>query len=227
MCCIVFGATAEVKLVPKLEDLLSSLEKKHSQTKTLAAKFQQEKYFSFMDKPLVSDGFILFSSPDSIRFDINEPFQESLLFDGKKISRYEYVNRQWRSMEFSGGRAIKLVMEQIGLWMQGKFSQQKDLFNMSVSADDPNGYVVLDMTPIPKQFQQYIQKIRIHVSKPPEYKITRIEIIEPAHDRFALLFVQEIFNRELSKNLFSKPETATQCQELFLSQQAQVPDGSK
>ena len=195
--------------------------------KTLATRFRQEKHFSFMDKPLVSQGFILFESPDRIRFDITEPFQSAMLSDGKKIERYEFLDGQWRPIQSNAGKSIKLVMQQIGQWMQGKFSNQKRLFDLSVSADDPNGYVVLDLEPRPKQFRQYIEKIRIHVSKPPEYHITRIVIYEPQGDRFALAFQQEILNKDLPENCFSKPQAAEQCQELFSQGQTEIPKEEK
>lgn len=222
MTHIAFGVAAEQNPVPVLEDFLIRLEKRHSNMKTLAAQFRQEKHFSFMDKPLNSQGFILFESPDRIRFDITEPFQTTMLSDGKKLERYELVDGQWRSIQSNAGKSIKLVMEQIGQWMQGKFSNQKRLFDLSVSADDPNGYVVLDLGPRPKQFRQYIEKIRIHVSKPPEYHITRIDIYEPEGDRFALAFLQEILNKELPENCFRNPQAAKQCKELFSLEQTET-----
>lgn len=219
MTHIVFGIAAERNPVPVLEDFLIRLEKRHSNTKTLAVRFRQEKNFSFMDKPLISQGFILFESPGRIRFDITEPFQTAMLSDGKKIERYELVDGRWRSIQSNAGKSIKLVMEQIGQWMQGKFSNQKRLFDLSISADDPNGYVALDLEPRHKQFRQFIEKIRIHVSKPPEYHITRIDIYEPAGDRFALEFLQEILNKELPENCFGNPQAVKQCKELFSQEQ--------
>jgi len=222
IACIAFGANAEQNQAPLLEDLLTRLEKQHGNIKILAARFQQEKHFSFMDKPVISQGFILFSSPNRIRFDITEPFQTTLLSDGKKIERYEFIDSQWRSIQFTGGTSIKLVMEQIGQWMRGKFSKQKNLFAMSVNVDDPNDYASLDLEPRPKQFRQYIEKIRIHISKPPKYNINRIDIYEPEGDRFALVFVQEILNQELPKNCFSNPQTAIKCKELFSQGQTET-----
>ena len=220
-CCI-FGffciaAFAETeKSPPDLEELLAHLEKKHGNIKTLAVRFKQEKHFSFMNKPVLSSGFIFFSSPDKIRFDIAEPFHTTLLNNGKKIERYELIDSKWCPIQFNGGKSIKLVMKQICQWMQGKFSQQKNIFALSMSVEDPNTYVSLDLEPRHKQFQRYIKKIRISISTPPAYKISRIDIYEPKGDRFALDFVQEVVNRNLPKDCFSNPQTATLCKEIFL-----------
>ncbi len=186
---------------------------------TLAARFKQEKHFSFMDVPLVSQGFIVFESPEKIRFDITEPFQTTMLFDGKNIERYECVDNKWNSVQSTAGKSIILVMEQIGQWMQGKFSNQSRIFDLAIGPDEPNGYVILDLNPIPKEFRQYIEKIRIHVANPPEYNITRIDIYEPEGDRFALIFEQEIINGKLPDNCFTDPQTAKQCKELFSQNQ--------
>ena len=128
MFCVSVGA-AEEKTAPDIEELLGHLEKQHSKIKTLAVRFRQEKHFSFMNKPVVSKGFMVFCAPDKIRFDITEPFSTTLLDNGKKIERYEFVDGKWRRIKFSGGRSIKLVMGQIGQWMQGKFSGQKNIFS--------------------------------------------------------------------------------------------------
>lgn len=221
MCCCIFGifcvaASAKTEKPPSnLEELLGHLEKQHSDIKTLAVRFRQEKYFSFMNKPVVSKGFIFFSSPGMIRFDITEPFHTTLMDNGKKIERYDLIDGKWCPARFNGGKSIKLVMDQIGQWMQGKFSQQKNMFVLSMSVEDPNTYISLDLKPRHKQFQRYIEKIRISISAPPAYKISRIDIYEPKGDRFALDFVQEVVNRNLPKDCFSNPQTATLCKELF------------
>lgn len=221
MCCCILGvfcvaASAKTEnSAPDLEGLLGRLEKQHGNIKTLAVRFRQEKHFSFMNKPVVSKGFILFSVPNKIRFDITEPFHTTLLDNGKKIERYELIDGKWRPVRFNGGKSIKLVMEQIGQWMQGKFSQQRNIFRLSLSIEDPNTYVFLDLEPRHKQFRRYIEKIRVSISAPPAYKISRIDIYEPKGDRFALDFVQEVVNRKLPKDCFSNPRTATLCKELF------------
>ena len=214
MFCIAVVA-AEEKSVPDIEELLGQLEKQHSNIKTLAVRFRQEKHFSFMNKPIVSKGFMVFSVPDKIRFDITEPFATTLLDNGKKIERYEFADGKWLPLKFTGGKSIKLVMEQIGQWMQGKFSGQKKIFSLSVSVEDPNSYVSLVLEPRHKQFRRYIEKIRVSISAPPAYKISRIDIFEPEGDRFSLEFVQELVNRDLPKDCFSDPNSASLCKKLF------------
>ena len=149
----VLGGKADLDL----EGLLAQLETRHGSTKSLAAEFQQEKHFSFMDKPIISKGFIVFASPDKIRFDITEPFQTALLDDGKKIQRYEVIDGQWKPLKFGGGKSIKLVMGQIGQWMQGKFSGQEKIFALSMSDGDPNDYAVLNLVPRSEEHTSELQ----------------------------------------------------------------------
>ena len=158
---------AEPNSCPTLPDVLGQLEKQHGSIKTLAAQFRQEKVFSFMDKPVVSQGFIVFEVPNKIRFDITMPFLTAMLDDGKNIKRYEFVDGQWRLLQFGGGKSIKLVMEQIGQWMQGKFAGQEEIFSLSVGTEDPNDYAALNLEPRHKQFRQYIEKIQIHIARHP------------------------------------------------------------
>ncbi len=212
--CISAGAAQE-KSVPNLEELLGHLEKQHSNFKTLAVRFRQEKHFSFMNKPVVSNGFIMFCVPDKIRFDITDPFATTLLDNSKKLERYEFVDGKWRPLKFTGGKSIKLIMGQIGQWMQGKFSGQRKIFSFSVSVEDPNSYVSLVLEPRHKQFRRYIEKIRVSILAPPAYKISRIDIFEPEGDRFSLNFVQELVNPDLPEDCFSDPKAASLCKKLF------------
>jgi hypothetical protein len=107
-------------------------------------------------------------------------------------------------------------MKQIGQWIQGKYSQQKNIFTMSLSFEDPNTYVFLNLEPRHKQFRRYIEKIRISISPPPKYSISKINIYEPEGDHFTLDFIQEIINRDLPKGCFRNPRTAALCEEFFL-----------
>jgi hypothetical protein len=213
--CVAASAKTE-KSLPDLKELLGNLEKQHGNIKTLAVRFRQEKHFSFMNKPVVSQGFMLFSLPKKIRYDITRPFHTTLLDNGKRIERYELVDDKWRLVQFTGGSSIKLVMEQIGQWIRGKFSQQKNIFTMSLSFEDPNTYVFLNLEPRHKQFRQYIEKIRISISSPPKYGISKIDIYEPEADHFTLDFIQEIVNRDLPEGCFRDPRTAVLCEEFFL-----------
>ena len=211
----VCGAGTQGEMDLDLEGLLAQLETRHGSTKSLAAEFRQEKQFSFMDKPIISQGFIVFASPDKIRFDITEPFQTALLDDGKKIQRYEVIDDQWKPLKFGGGKSIKLVMGQIGQWMQGKFSGQEKIFALSMSDGDPNDYAVLNLVPRHKQFRQYIETIQVHIAPGPTYRVTRIDINEPQGDSFSLIFSNEKRNKRLPEECFRDPETASQCIELF------------
>jgi outer membrane lipoprotein-sorting protein len=217
LCCAIGQVSASAAAAPaeELGQLLKHLEERNGKISSLAVKFSQEKRFSFMTKPIVSTGFMLFAHPGRIRFDIVEPFQTSLLDNGKKMGRYEFADGQWRAMQLGGGKSVKLVMEQIGQWIQGKFSTQEDIFNLSVMAGDPNDYIVLSLQPKHKQFLQYIKEIRIHISAPPGYGITRIDILEPEGDSFALVFGSELINSPLPEEYFIRPETAGACLGLF------------
>lgn len=230
LCCVLVAMCAGISVgadgrVVELDEVLLRLEERHGNIKTMAAEFRQEKYFSFMTKPVVSKGFILFSVPDKIRFDIVSPFSTTLLDDGKKVGRYEMVGGKWRKVQFGGGKSIKFVMDQIAQWMQGKFSDQRNIFELSVSAGDPNSYAFLDLTPRIKQIRQYIEKIRVRVSDGPGYRISRIEIFEPGGDRFSLIFTKEVVNRELGADYFSDPERVSDCRRLF--EKAKAEDGGK
>lgn len=200
-----------------LEDLLLKLEASHGSLKTLAVAFDQTKHFSFMDKPVVSQGFVLFESPNKIRFDIYTPFSSSMINDGEKVSRYEYVNEKWEKTNFDGGKSVKLVIDQIGNWMRGQFPKDNRIFSLAAEGDDPNLYAKLVLTPVDSRFLQHIEQIVLDIGPEPGYDIEKISIYEPRGDYFTLTMKDQLRNISLPQNCFTDPSSAQNCKKLFES----------
>ena len=199
-----------------LDQLLVQLENRHGDLETLIATFEQYKYFSFMTKPIRADGFIMFSSPGKIRFEILKPYRTVLLDDGRRIRRYEYHDQAWHEIKFSSGKTMQFVMDQIGRWMQGDYKHQTDLFSVRLQkVNDPNDYAELALTPKPKQIQKYIESIHIHISGPPRQQVRALDIKEPGGDQTCLFFGLEQRNIPLPAEYFTNPDNSDKCMEIL------------
>ena len=199
---------------------LEQLEAKHSNTKSLAVKFEQRKHLSFMSTPLVSEGRMFFAEPGLIRFELLSPYRSVLLNNNKSVSRYEYSDSGWREVKFGAGKSIKLVTDQISGWMQGKFSGQSKLFDFSISNEDPNSYKVLTLTPKSKAFRKYIDLIGIRFGALPDMKILQININEPEGDFTSMYFRGDVINGEISGEVFEDPAADESCSEALKSEGA-------
>ena len=212
MCLPLFAQEAE------LDDFLAKLKESHGDISTLAVRFKQTKYFTFIDNPLNSDGFILFEYPGKVRFDITLPFASSLINDGKTVSRYEKVGGKWQKGDFGSSGRVKIITDKIGDWMHGNIDKNSKLFAISLVHDDPNSIGSLILEPKQSQFKEHISKIRIDVAPEPDHKITKISIFEPAGDWFSMVMEKELRDIDLPENCFSDVNTDSVCIELLKDQ---------
>ncbi len=214
LCCLssAFASTGE-KL--KVETFLQDLETQHKTTMSLGVRFKQEKFFSFMDRPVVSQGRLFFLDPGKVRFELVRPFGSVMLNDGKKLSRFELSDGKWEQVKFGASNTVKLMLGQICQWLQGKYSKQSDIFDFSIRTDDPNSYAVLTLTPKDKRFREHIKSIEVFTGKPPEFKVIKLTINEPDGDSTHMIFSDEVINCKISDKVFSEPGASEQCREIL------------
>ena len=198
-----------------VKTFMTSLEKQHGKTDTLAVHFDQLKFFSFMDEPIHTKGQMFFAAPGKVRFELLSPYRSLILDDGHVVHRFEYEKEQWEQVVFGSSSSIKRIMGQMSSWLQGKFASQKNIFNFSVSYDDPNSYALLILAPQEKRFKKYIESICIHIGNPPELRIAQIDIHEPGGDYTTMIFYDERINPEIPEAIFKNPRAEETCRRIF------------
>ena len=206
----------------RVTELLEQIENQHKKTKSLAVRFKQRKYFSFMDEPIISEGRMLFAAPGKIRFELISPYRSLLINDGKSVRRFEFSDNQWQRIMFGAGKTIRLLTDQMAQWVQGRFSEEKSLFYFSHSLD-PNSYAVLVLKPREKTFRESVESIHIHVGNPPELKIEQIDIREPGGDNTSMQFYDEHINVSIPAMVFQDPNSQEECQAVFVTAEQDGP----
>jgi outer membrane lipoprotein-sorting protein len=180
----------------KREALLAKIEKRMSGVRSLAASFRQEKELRIFKSKVRSSGFLLYSRPASLRWEISAPFRSILVVTGSKVGKFEYVDGRRRSLELGrGSDAILIVMDQIRSWFHGKFARAGEYYEVGVS-ESPTPLVVL--RPKIEALKKNLREIKVEL-KEDLSAVSRVTVVENQGDRTVMQF------DELGRNLSLPP----------------------
>jgi outer membrane lipoprotein-sorting protein len=192
--------SGEQKLVPKQqEELLSLLEENLKASKTLQAKFVQEKHLSLFRDVLVSRGLLAFAVPSRLRWEITEPFHSLLLMNGSELAKYDFSGGKPRRLKLPAADALYEVMAQIAGLHQGKFGEEAKNYELQLYRGES---VRLVLVPKNKKMKQFIQGIEIKFSKTLD-SVSSVVIREGGDDFTLITFGEVSLNPALPDSLFA------------------------
>ena len=94
----------------------------------MQAVFTQEKHLRILARPLISRGTLLFQAPQSLRWEYTDPMHSVLLLhDGQIDKRIEH-DGHFVEDNGAGVGTMQIILQDIGSWLDGRFSGQSALF---------------------------------------------------------------------------------------------------
>ena len=181
-----------------LQSLLDRLENTLGKIRTLEARFVQEKKLSIFRDIVKSEGLLVFQRPDRVRFEITEPFQSAIVTNGKSAARYELVDGAWKKLDAVDAEVMAMVTGQICSWIEGRFREKSDVYEISALASTP---VTVVLTPRNERFRKYIEAIELSLA-PDETKVTAVTVREPGGDSTVMRFTHERRDRDIPPEVF-------------------------
>ncbi len=177
-----------------------SLRQAGAALKSIQADFTQEKQLAILAKPLQSKGLLLYQAPDALRWEYVEPLPSLLLLHGKKANRFNKREGRWEPDAAARIQAMRLVLEEIRLWLSGRY-QDSDVFETElVTKPSPR----LRLTPKSPEMAKIIQGVVLHLAEKPGH-LEKVEIIEGPKSKTILTFHNIQTDKPIEKSLFSKP----------------------
>jgi outer membrane lipoprotein-sorting protein len=198
------AAAAESRPAPRqlsageLDRLLSRLEAEFGQIQTLWADFVQEKHLQIFTEVVRAQGRCLFQSPDRVRFEITAPFQSVLIVNAGTVSKYEKVAGVWQPVDSGQQQLILLIMGHITSWIQGRFREKGNLYD--ISAEQGDVYKII-LAPKNEGFRKHLRAIDIILAKG-EKGIRQIILREPGQDFTVINFTGEKRNGVIAPEFF-------------------------
>jgi len=178
---------------------LSSLKEAFRNIRSVKAEFLQKKSLQILTKPLLSEGKLFFSIPDSLRWEYLSPLRSVMLRKGNNIQIYNFFDGVWKPEMAQTVESTRMVLEEISHWFQGRFDESK-AFKTSYSPGPPERVVLVPGEGI----NRFINKIEIVLSVRPGV-IDRVEIEEPGGSRTSIEFKNVEINSSLPSQVFEKP----------------------
>ncbi len=196
---IVFIATAilSAELAPAQD--LTSLRDASRNIRSVKADFVQKRALPILTKPLVSEGMLFFSLPNSLRWEYISPLRSVMLQKGNKIQVYNFSDGVWKPEMSQAVEARRMVLAEISNWFQGRFDESK-AFKQSYSPGPPERVILVSREGINK----FINRIEIVLSVRPGV-IDRVEIEEPGGSRTSIEFKNVEINSSFLSGIFEKP----------------------
>jgi outer membrane lipoprotein-sorting protein len=178
---------------------LTSLQEAFRNIRSVKAEFLQKRSLPILTKPLLSEGKLFFSMPDSLRWEYLNPLRSVMLQKGNTIEIYNFSEGVWRPEMAQAVEARRMVVEEISQWFQGRFDESKAFKHLY--SPGPPARVVL----VPGEgINRFIQRIEIFLSVRPGV-IDRVEIEEPGGSRTSIEFKNVEINYSFSSEIFEKP----------------------
>ena len=178
---------------------LNSLKEAFSNIRSVKAEFLQKRSLPILTKPLLSEGKLFFSLPDSLRWEYLSPLRSVMLRKGNNIQMYNFSDGIWKPEMAQANESRRMVLAEISHWFQGRFDESKAF--KTLFSPGPSERVILISR---EGINRFINKIEIILSARPGV-IDRVEIEEPGGSRTSIEFKNVEINSSFSSEVFEKP----------------------
>lgn len=180
----------------KLEEFLQNIQTASDEVSSFSSGFTQEKYLAMFTSPVIFEGKLAIIRPDKLRWEFLSPLPSVLVLNGDKGVRCSDKDSA-EHFQLSTDPIMKMVAEQLWLWLGGDYSKLNILYNLE-KKDDATLYIL----PKDEGTAEFIESVSIFfnsVSLQPE----RVEIAEPGGDLTVIRFINPVTNRTLPETLFT------------------------
>ena len=181
----------QIQFIAAMADTLSSVN-------TLKTSFIQERHLDlFMDK-LVSKGYCFFDEPDRLRWEITESYRSILIYNQKKVAKFDFEDGHLRKLNHGETDIIREVLQQVLFWMKGDFSESSKVYDISIFQEED---FKLILRPKSVELLKYISSIELGIDKGLKL-VKSVTINESSNDYIKIIFQKEEYNRIFNSKLF-------------------------
>ena len=144
--------------------------------KTIETAFVQTRSLKILSKPLVSRGLLVYRRPDDLRWEYQSPVQTLLLVRAGNVRRLIKHGGRWVADAGARLEAMKLVLGEINLWLDGNFASSRTFRAMlrPASAGRP---AQVELSPVDPSLTKIIARVAIVFGERPG-TVAAIDIYE-------------------------------------------------
>ena len=178
-----------------VKDVLSGLEEKMADIKTLETDFVQEKELAIFDRKIILKGKIFLQKPNLFAWHTEEPTRYSMIIKDDIISQWDEDINQVQKVSMKDNPAFQTVIGQMRKWLSGIYTSLLVEYNITVLKQNP---VSLKFTPRENTAAyNIISYVRI-VFREDERYLREIYIKEKGGDTTLLRFTNTLLNTPIN-----------------------------
>ncbi|MBN2574562.1 MAG: outer membrane lipoprotein carrier protein LolA [Deltaproteobacteria bacterium] len=182
---------------------LDSIREAASTLKTLQASFTQTRTLRILRKPLVSRGILAYRRPDDLRWEYQSPLATLLVVRKGNAQRWLRRGHEWVTDHSAKLEAMKLVLGEIGLWLDGNFNASKT-FRPELRPPGKGRPAHVRLVPLDPSLGKIIAAIAISFGEKPG-TVGAIDIFEHGEGVTHIAFDDLRANQDLPDERFEPP----------------------
>lgn len=160
-------------------------------TTSIKASFKQEKYLSILSNKIDSEGTILFKKPNLLKWSYSQPFEYTIVLNGKEIIIKDQGNVN--SFDIGSSQAFKQINELIINSVEGNILDEA---RFSIEYLEGKDLYLTKLIPKEAQLKNFIQGIDIYFDKK-DFSVSQVRLIESEGDYTLISF----FNKKMNENI--------------------------
>ncbi len=172
--------------------------KMNASTKSFSSDFKQTKEFSFMDRPLVSNGKFYYQKSDQLRWEYISPLQYVMLINGDNIRIKE--DGKVKTYSSAVNEVFKTVKEIILGCISGEILNDP---NYEPAFYESDKLYQVKLQPKDKQLKEYIKEINIFLDKSSN-ELSYLILKDGSGDITKIEFQNRKINQPIDEGVFSK-----------------------
>ncbi len=170
----------------------------NTKNQSLACDFIQHKHFSFMDKPLISEGKFYYQQQENLRWEYQTPIKYILIVSDGLIK----ISEDGQTKEYSANANVlfKTIKETIMGCVNGSIVNDPKYTTQFYENENE---LQLKLTPKGNDIKDFMAEINIYVNKHKGH-INKLLLIDGAKDSTEIIFENIEINQPIEALLFKK-----------------------
>jgi outer membrane lipoprotein-sorting protein len=171
--------------------------------KSIETSFVQTRTLKILTKPLVSRGIMAFRRPNDLRWEYQSPLQTLLVAKGGNIHRLIKHDATWVADASGRLEAMKIVLGEINLWLDGDFSSSKT-FRPELRPARTGQPAHVELVPLDPSLGKIIARINIFFGERPG-TVSAIDILEEGEGVTHIAFENSRYDQNIPDARFETP----------------------
>jgi outer membrane lipoprotein-sorting protein len=199
---LVLGTDAPAPPLSWYRDM-ESIRKAAATVQTFEASFVQTRTLKILKKPVVSRGLIAYRRPSDLRWEYQSPLAILLVVRAGNAQRLLKQGSQWVTDSSARLEAMRLVLGEINLWLDGNFGASKTFRpELRPASKDQPAHVAL--VPVDASLAKIISRITIAFGERPG-TVAAIDILEEGEGATHIAFEKPRYNEAIPDERFETP----------------------